>query len=75
MVMQCPYCLNISVLVVYQGTSRRDGRVDEGAGLENQYTGNRIVGSNPTPSASLVIFSIYKEKVIAQDKRLVIILE
>jgi hypothetical protein len=31
---------------------RRDGRVAEGARLESVYTGNRIVGSNPTPSAS-----------------------
>ena len=30
---------------------RRDGREDEGDGLENRYTGNCIVGSNPTPSA------------------------
>src|SRR5262245_42668296 len=30
----------------------RDGRVAEGARLESVYTGNRIVGSNPTPSAS-----------------------
>src|SRR5436190_23217426 len=29
---------------------RRDGRVAEGARLESVYTGNRIVGSNPTPS-------------------------
>jgi hypothetical protein len=29
----------------------RDGRVAEGARLESVYTGNRIVGSNPTPSA------------------------
>ena len=28
----------------------RDGRVAEGARLESVYTGNRIVGSNPTPS-------------------------
>src|SRR2546421_3155609 len=34
--------------------SRRDGRVAEGARLESVYTGNRIVGSNPTPSASQV---------------------
>jgi hypothetical protein len=27
--------------------------VDEGGGLENRYTGNCIVGSNPTPSARL----------------------
>ena len=32
-------------------TPRRDGREDEGDGLENRYTGNCIVGSNPTPSA------------------------
>ena len=31
---------------------RRGGRVAEGARLESVYTGNRIVGSNPTPSAS-----------------------
>ena len=30
---------------------RRDGRAVEGARLESVYTGNRIVGSNPTPSA------------------------
>ncbi len=34
-------------------SSWRDGRVAEGAGLLNQYTGNRIVGSNPTLSANL----------------------
>src|SRR5262249_7241693 len=33
------------------GGSRRDGRVAEGARLESVYTGNRIVGSNPTLSA------------------------
>ena len=27
------------------------GRVVEGSGLENRQTGNRLVGSNPTPSA------------------------
>jgi hypothetical protein len=32
---------------------RRGGRVAEGARLESVYTGNRIVGSNPTPSARL----------------------
>ena len=30
---------------------RRDGRVDECAGLENRFVGNGDVGSNPTPSA------------------------
>ena len=33
-------------------SARRDGRVAEGARLESVYTGNRIVGSNPTLSAS-----------------------
>ena len=32
----------------------RDGRAAEGAGLENQYGGNSIVGSNPTLSAMMV---------------------
>lgn len=40
--------------------ARRDGRVDEGAGLENQCASNRIVGSNPTPSAS----KLYKTRFI-----------
>ena len=35
--------------------SRRDGRVAEGARLESVYTGNRIVGSNPTPSARCLV--------------------
>ncbi len=30
------------------------GRVVECAGLENRYSGNVIVGSNPTPSASKI---------------------
>jgi hypothetical protein len=34
---------------------RRDGRVAEGARLESVYTGNRIVGSNPTPSANALL--------------------
>jgi hypothetical protein len=29
--------------------------VAEGARLESVYTGNRIVGSNPTPSATVFI--------------------
>ena len=28
------------------------GRAVEGTGLENRQTGNRLVGSNPTPSAT-----------------------
>src|SRR6476469_4446750 len=36
---------------LYCSFPRRDGRVAEGARLESVYTGNRIVGSNPTPSA------------------------
>jgi hypothetical protein len=34
--------------------------VAEGARLESVYTGNRIVGSNPTPSASLSYNSLKK---------------
>ena len=34
---------------------RRGGRVVEGAALEKQYAGNRIEGSNPSLSASLLI--------------------
>ena len=32
---------------------RRGGRAAEGARLESVYTGNRIEGSNPSPSANL----------------------
>jgi hypothetical protein len=32
---------------------RRGGRVAEGAGLLNQYAGNRIEGSNPSLSANI----------------------
>ena len=39
---------------------RRDGRVVEGARLESGYTGNRIVGSNPTPSANLLFAHVRK---------------
>ncbi|MDF2622162.1 MAG: hypothetical protein K0S00_4821 [Xanthobacteraceae bacterium] len=34
-----------------QARGRRGGRVVEGARLESVYTGNRIAGSNPAPSA------------------------
>ena len=30
------------------------GRVVEGTGLENRQAGDRLVGSNPTPSATLL---------------------
>ena len=33
---------------------RRGGRVVEGARLESVYAGNRIAGSNPAPSATLI---------------------
>ena len=32
--------------------------MDEGGGLENRYTGDCIVGSNPTPSAILQLISL-----------------
>jgi hypothetical protein len=37
--------------------SRKGGRVVEGARLESVYTGNRIAGSNPAPSASKMILA------------------
>ena len=37
----------------------RGGRAVEGARLESVYTGNRIVGSNPTPSARTLGFLLY----------------
>src|SRR5262249_44491832 len=40
---------------LHKGVRRRDGRVAEGARLESVYTGNRIVGSNPTPSATIAL--------------------
>jgi hypothetical protein len=33
--------------------------VAEGARLESVYTGNRIAGSNPAPSASLLFFLVF----------------
>ncbi len=45
---------------------RRDGRVAEGARLESVYTGNRIVGSNPTPSANDLRGSLFERVTIAQ---------
>ena len=36
---------------------RRGGRVVEGARLESVYTGNRIAGSNPAPSANFIKIS------------------
>ena len=40
---------------------RRGGRVAEGARLESVYTGNRIVGSNPTPSATVMSTQKYSK--------------
>ena len=36
--------------------------MDEGDGLENRYTGNCIVGSNPTPSAKNELYYWTKVK-------------
>src|SRR5712692_2608518 len=42
------------ILVEFPAIStRRDGRVVDGGGLENHCTGNRTGGSNPSPSASI----------------------
>ncbi len=40
--------------ICYNFSSWRDGRVDEGAGLENRYGFIPIVGSNPTLSATIL---------------------
>ena len=37
---------------------RKGGRAVEGTGLENQQAGNRLVGSNPTPSATFLVISV-----------------
>ena len=47
---------------------RMGGRVVEGSGLENRQAGNRLVGSNPTPSAiyginSLIVLYLFYEEV------------
>ena len=34
--------------------------MDDGGGLENRYTGDCIVGSNPTPSAKIEIATVVK---------------
>ena len=49
--------------------SRRDGRVAEGARLESVYTGNRIVGSNPTPSATAPCHRLSAARRIANAAR------
>ena len=40
------------------GAAWRGGRAVEGARLESVYTGNRIAGSNPAPSANSAIKSL-----------------
>src|SRR5262245_47445408 len=50
------------------GESRRDGRVAEGARLESVYTGNRIVGSNPTLSASSSSISVSPRPTTSQAR-------
>ena len=54
-----PLVVSRNSAAIVRATRRRDGRVAEGARLESVYTGNRIVGSNPTPSATdnAVVFS------------------
>src|SRR5262249_14972251 len=49
------------------GPIRRGGRVAEGARLESVFTGNRNVGSNPTPSANIcfALFCQQKQRVMA----------
>ena len=40
-------------MCTFAALTRRGARVVEEARLESVYTGNRIEGSNPSPSASL----------------------
>ena len=44
--------------------------MDDGGGLENRYAGDCIVGSNPTPSATLsshiVSYSLISPKVVSE---------
>ena len=47
----CGLSVGVGSLYCAYSDFRRGGRVAEGARLESVYTGNRIVGSNPTPSA------------------------
>jgi hypothetical protein len=54
MILQYTFYLGyVSWLLCWTG-----GRVVEGARLESVYTGNRIVGSNPTPSAITPYFGL-----------------
>jgi hypothetical protein len=45
---------DVKDVTLCKGSNRRGGRVAEGARLESVFTGNRNVGSNPTPSASVL---------------------
>src|SRR5690606_3348674 len=47
--------------------TRRGGRVAEGARLESVYTGNRIEGSNPSPSAKHFSYENQRLKPQAPD--------
>ena len=52
--------------------SWRDGRVDEGGGLENRYTGDCIVGSNPTPSAIWPRLAKSKHAALAEGSQVIV---
>lgn len=43
------------------------GRVVEGTGLENRQAGNRLVGSNPTPSAKLTAHDTLVGSLLLRD--------
>ena len=47
-----PACQTDPRLYSAANSFRRGGRAAEGARLESVYTGNRIEGSNPSPSAN-----------------------
>lgn len=43
--------MSLAIRAAHHSDLRMGGRVVEGTGLENRQAGDRLVGSNPTPSA------------------------
>ena len=46
--------------------------MDEGGGLENRYTGDCIVGSNPTPSAIWPRLAKSKHAALAEGSQVIV---
>jgi hypothetical protein len=53
---------DVKDVTLCKGSNRRGGRVAEGARLESVFTGNRNVGSNPTPSANPCSAPFFQQK-------------